>query len=1363
MSLNRHKLAVGLLAALIHQAGWAQPGATASLLEQGRYWQAQGDAKRAAQAWEKLLLSDPSQQEALYGLGLAAVREKRLGDAQNYLGRLNRLEAGGRYAQRLQQDIALASGPGASDIDRARQLAAAGETDKAIQAYDQALQGREPQGDLALEYYALLGYTRAGMPRAIQGLERLSRDNPGNGAVQLALAKHLIRDEGRRAEGVRLLSQLAQRKDVGADATDNWRAGLLWMGAARPGSKPLFEAYLKQHPDDEEIRTALKTGAAASARSSASAPVWRQDPRLARGFAALKRGDLAAAETAFQEKLRATPNDADALGGLGLVRLQQNKPGEAQELLNRAATRPGAGRDWRRALGSARYWNLLEQAEHARLRGDTQAARGLVEQAIRADGKPAAAYNAMARVFASEGDMANAEKSYRYVLARHKNDPEALRGLVDILAQTNRLDQAQKLIADLTPAQRAELGDLSRLRASALASDARNAEQRGDAAGARALLERANAADPDNPWLTYELARLMLRNGERARAHSLMDGVLRARPDDPDAYHAAALLASEQGDWGKAYDLLARVPANRRNAGIDQFQRRVWLHEQVAQASRMAQIGDVEPARRQLATLKAHAGGEPQLLGAIAQAYVDAGDKAEALALMRPAVGNSQTASADTLLPYAAVLLKSGEDAQAAEVLRQLQKMPLSADQHRGFQDLVSLYTVRQAEATRQRGDLVAAYDILQPVLKRRPDDTQAQGALARMYASAGDRDKAMEIYRSLQTRDPDNAQLQLAVAGIAYEADDWRSAEAALNQALRLAPRDPEILAGAARIYRARGRTGRAAELYQQAIAVQQDRQGAMDLVARARPGGGASDNDNPFVGLPGQRLSSAQSAPELGDMLDEVLGEPVAPATALASVPAEADRYPIVAPVTRTGASAEAGQAPVAEAPLAAPAPAAPAAIALRAGPGTASVAPAASLAAPQVGALPEAATTPGQTQRTLRQELDEVMQDRSAEVRAGVFVRSNNGESGLSKVTQVDTPMEALIPAGDGKVALRVTPVTINAGSIGDNYWRTSRFGGGPVAALRQEQGLTGGPGRQRDRGVGLSAGYEMQGLSADIGVTPLGFEYSNLVGGLRLNGAINRSAGTWYSLDLSRRAVTDSLLSFAGARDNRTDQRWGAVTSNGLAGQIGADNGDYGVYAYGSWHKLVGHNVRSNTRTEAGAGIYWNLVRESDRQLTAGLNLGAIFYDNNQRFYTYGHGGYFSPQQFYALSLPITWAQRSGRFSYKLQGSVGLRHFKEDDANYFTNNSGMQARAASAARRMGGSAVYDGQSRTGIGYNLSAAGEYQLNNHWFLGGSLGMDNASDYRQYVGGLYLRYAFYPMTRPMEMPLNPYQSPYMR
>lgn len=357
MSLNRHKLAIGVLAALMHQSGWAQPAATASLLEQGRYWQNQGDAKRAAQAWEKLLLSDPSQQEAMYGLGLAAVREKRLDDAQGYLTRLKQLNANGTFTKRLQQDIGLAGGAAAADLDRARMLAASGEIDKAMQAYDQALQGREPQGEIALEYYSFLGYSDKGLSRAITGLQRLSREMPGNPNVQLALAKHLIRDEDRRADGVRMLAQLSQRKDVGADATESWRAGLIWLGAPNASEKPLFEAYLAAHPDDKEVRAVLDNP---SARRGAPAPVWRQDARLARGFAALKNGDLAAAEAAFQEKLRATPNDPDALGGLGLVRMQQDRNAEAQELLSRAAARPGAGRNWTRALAGVRYWNLLD-------------------------------------------------------------------------------------------------------------------------------------------------------------------------------------------------------------------------------------------------------------------------------------------------------------------------------------------------------------------------------------------------------------------------------------------------------------------------------------------------------------------------------------------------------------------------------------------------------------------------------------------------------------------------------------------------------------------------------------------------------------------------------------------------------------------------------------------------------------------------------------------------------------------------------------------------------------------------------------------------------------------------------------------
>ncbi|KXA75264.1 cellulose synthase [Bordetella pseudohinzii] len=1335
--MNRHTLAIGVLAALAHQSGWAQPAATASLLEQGRYWQNQGDARRAAQAWEKLLLSEPAQQEALYGLGLSAVREKRLSDAQGYLNRLRQLDAAGSFTQRLQQDIALAGGPGAADLERARMLAASGEIGQAMQAYDRALQGREPQGDIALEYYSFLGYTDKGVAPAIGGLQRLSREMPGNPYVQLALGKHLIRDERRRAEGVRLLGQLAQRKDVGADATESWRAGLIWLGAPSAAEKPLFEAYLKGHPDDKEVRAVYDNPAA---RRGAPAVAWRQDPRLARGFAALKNQDLPAAEAAFQEKLRAAPNDPDALGGLGLVRMQQDRGAEAQELLSRAAARPGAGRNWSRALAGARYWNLLDQAEAARQRGDSDGARRLLEQAIRLDGGAAGAYNAMGRLYAGAGDMANAEKTYRAVLARHKNDPEAVRGLADVLARTHRADEARRLVAALPPGQ---AGDIGRLRASIAAGQAREADKRGDTAGARRLLEDARAADSRNPWATYELARLMLRHGEAARGQQLMDETLRLQPDAADALYASALLASESGDWGRAHDTLARIPESRRTPDMQAFQRNVWVREQAAQAARLAQAGDTAQARQRLEGLETAAAGDPQLLGAIAQAYVDAGDTPRALALMRPLAAGSLPAGPDVLIPYAGVLLKSGDDPGTAAVLRQVQKLPMDADQYRGFQDLVSLYTVRQAEAMRQRGDLVAAYDILQPVLKRRPDDASAQGALARMYVAAGDRDKALEIYRGLQARDPDNAQLQIAVAGIAAEADDWRSAETAIDRALTLAPRDPDVLAGAARLYRSRGKTARAADLYRQAIAAQEARGAALALA----DSGGAHADGNPFVGLPGQRARATGQSQVLGQALDESLP---------AAYRSDADAEPASAREEPYAIAASAPRDTRALAPSAAPPGGAAAAyaggIATRTGPGADNLPPA--------GHAAKADPAP----RSLRQELDEVMQARSAEIRAGAFVRSNNGESGMSKLTEVDAPVEALIPAGDGKLSLRATPVSLTAGSLDSSYSSSSRFGGGPVAAAAQAQGRVGSAGSQRDRGVGLSAGYVMDGLSADIGATPLGFEYSNVVGGVRINGPISRAAGTWYSLDLSRRAVTDSLLSFAGTRDNRSGQRWGAVTATGLEGQIGMDNTDYGVYAYGSWRGLDGHNVESNSRTEVGTGIYWHLMRESNRMLTAGLNLGAIFYDNNQRFFTYGHGGYFSPQQFYALSVPVTWAQRDGRFTYKLQGAVGIRHFKEDSADYFPTNGGLQAAANAVNQGLFGTpAVYDGQSRTGVGYNLAAAAEYQLTPKLFLGGTLAMDNASDYRQYAGGLYLRYAFYPQTRPLELPVNPYQSPYAR
>ncbi|MNI77356.1 Cellulose synthase operon protein C precursor [compost metagenome] len=116
------------------------------------------------------------------------------------------------------------------------------------------------------------------------------------------------------------------------------------------------------------------------------------------------------------------------------------------------------------------------------------------------------------------------------------------------------------------------------------------------------------------------------------------------------------------------------------------------------------------------------------------------------------------------------------------------------------------------------------------------------------------------------------------------------------------------------------------------------------------------------------------------------------------------------------------------------------------------------------------------------------------------------------------------------------------------------------------------------------------------------------------------------------------------------------------------------------------------------------------------------------------------------------MPVTWSQRTDRFSYQVKGSVGVQYFDQDAADYFPNDKDLQA--ANNQR-------YKGQNKTGVGYSLSGAGEYKFGSNFFLGGNLGLDNAQDYKQFTGAMYLRYMFEDMNSTMELPVSPYRSPY--
>ncbi|WP_198359356.1 cellulose synthase subunit BcsC-related outer membrane protein, partial [Burkholderia ubonensis] len=341
---------------------------------------------------------------------------------------------------------------------------------------------------------------------------------------------------------------------------------------------------------------------------------------------------------------------------------------------------------------------------------------------------------------------------------------------------------------------------------------------------------------------------------------------------------------------------------------------------------------------------------------------------------------------------------------------------------------------------------------------------------------------------------------------------------------------------------------------------------------------------------------------------------------------------------------------------------------------------------------------------------EELAEINRQQSSNLAGGAVLRQRAGENGLSRLMDVETPLEGRIRAGNGQLVVTATPVMLDAGTATNSASTRARFGAGFAQSSSPAD-----IGAQSASGVGLSVGYSSRSLQADVGVTPIGFRERNVVGGLQYNG--NLTDQTSYSLAVTRRAVTDSLLSYAGARDASAGLEWGGVTANSARATLGWDDGTSGLYANGQFQYLDGHHVQANYAGKIGGGFYGRVYNDANQTLTVGLNTTLMRYTKNQSYFTYGQGGYFSPQQYIIVNLPIEYIGRNGAFTYAIKNSIGIQHYHLNAASYFPLDPGrQQAAAANMASKndaaLDANAVYPGQSKTGLAYSLALAGEYQL---------------------------------------------------
>lgn len=360
---------------------------------------------------------------------------------------------------------------------------------------------------------------------------------------------------------------------------------------------------------------------------------------------------------------------------------------------------------------------------------------------------------------------------------------------------------------------------------------------------------------------------------------------------------------------------------------------------------------------------------------------------------------------------------------------------------------------------------------------------------------------------------------------------------------------------------------------------------------------------------------------------------------------------------------------------------------------------------------------------------EEIARIEARRDPRIEVGFEVRDRSANEGTSSYHGQEIPMAAWWPFGyEGHSFVQVDYVNIDAGNLPNN---NDAYNFGKLAA---KQFIPVNPVSQKAEGASVSAGYAGDDLRWDVGIVGIGFPVTNFVGGIRKSFELGKID---YAIELSRRPQTGSLLSYAGARDAATGEVWGGVTNTAINGRVSKTLGEVYTFASAEYGVLQGENVLNNNRLALRAGVDKDFLHQPDMRLNLGLILSYWQFKENPSNYTFGHGGYYSPQEYTAISLPIEWTGRKNKLSYLMRGSISLSRSQEKAMDYYPTDSALQNSSDPDFR------VYKGSSGGGFGYALRLTSEYQATPHLAVGGRLDIERSNYYEPNTFLVYLRYNF--------------------
>jgi thioredoxin-like negative regulator of GroEL len=1092
--------------------------------------------------------------------------------------------------------------------------------------------------------------------------------------------------------------------------------------------KPPQAAKPKPVPARAEAKPAPAKPAPAPAKAAAAKPapakpaapsssVRAGQARVA-GYDALNDGSLDQAARQFQSALSANRRDPEALGGLGLVRLRQKRFAEAADLLQQAANL-GRREQWAKGLAAAQFFAGIDHAREALAAGRLDEAQSEAEHLVRMGyAEPAPAFELLGDIYDKQGRYADSAEFYR----------QALQG------------GAQ---------------DDARLQSRAARGRALAAAERGDDFNAEREFQNGLLLDKNDPWVRYEFARYLIKRGRMSDA----EGLLRALSGtgNADATYAAALLANDLNRTGEADRLMGMIPEAQRTAPMRTFGIGVKVDAAIARTKALASGGQQAQAVNVLRQLGQMQAVPPGKLGAIADALIDLGDQGAAVSVAQNAVDSGRL-DADGYAAVIGVLTRLGrEDLAQAALQRAGQVVGSGPEGQRAYAKMGANLSVAQADRARLAGQYATAFDMLQSAYNAAPDNAQVLTALGRLYQSGGMAARAAQTYQLVLARSPRDKEALVGLAASAQAAGDNSLSKKAQEDVLRAYPQDYQVRLSLAQVERARGDERGAVKLLKDARSLYT---GSSLAAASGNPFAnmGAGQGGNPFRNQP-QPMAPAQINPfalgngtRLPQMQPQSYGGAPAPSGySPASYAPEAQAYPAAYPGESYPAPQQAPQSyptPAYPAP-AYPAPAYPA-----------PSYPAPSYPAPSypVQSYPAEATpgwsAPGAPSTgsvpadpvlaQIQSDIADLSEDAGPRADVSTAYRSRSGENGLSKLDEIKGTVKLSTGLLDGRVYASGDAIVIDAERpTGSGLARFGRNATAEAQAIVDEvPSVLAAAGTQHRSGLAPAVGYESNAVKAEVGTTPIGMAKTKLTGRLEASPRIGEHAR--IKAYVERKPVTDSVVAYAGTRDPVTGERWGQVMRTGGGAGISYDRNGTGFYAEGRYNQYRGENVRDNHGIEGNVGGYLRAYGTQNSNLTVGINVNYQQYDNSQNYFTFGHGGYFSPQDFLSVSFPVNYAMDTDTLTVKASLAPGFQSYNQDEvALYPTDPIGQAQLDFLKGHSRDVRSRYDSISKTGFAVAADASLFYRISPTTRVGGEASYNTFGSYKEFRSSLGVRQTF--------------------